>query len=216
MPEALRHFFPAAYLAAVLLMPLLSACSNYYTVFVDSLCDEELAAQAGPYFIEPGDPTLSADDLLFREVASMLKPVFAARGYVLVDEPGAARSIARISYWENAPQTYLESDVWHEYRPVSDPAGNTRYISVEVPVLSSYTVYNANLLIEARTAGGIQIWRTEAVSSAGQPGLRGLLSRMIPALKATLGTRTAGVRVIEVSEDSKGSFETEDITDDWR
>ena len=42
-------------LSAVLLGLLLSGCGSYYTVSVDSLRDDELAAEAATCFLEPGN-----------------------------------------------------------------------------------------------------------------------------------------------------------------
>ena len=201
-------------LSAVLLGLLLSGCGSYYTVSVDSLRDDELAAEAATCFLEPGNQGGSEDDLLFREVARTLEPAFRAQGYTVVSKRAEAQSIARITYWEEEPRTTLETTTIRRTEPVILRDGKkerVEYISVEEPSVSMRTVYTVKLLVEARRCDGKQIWRT-LVSGSGSVGdFRTLLASMVPVLPRTLGTRTNGLRIFEVCVEDGSNISVEEI-----
>lgn len=206
-------------LAAGLLAVLLSGCGSYYTVSVDSLRDDGLAAGADAYFLEPGDESVSEDDLLFREIARMLEPAFLAQGYRVVSDRSQARGIARISYWEEEPITTLETGTTQRSVPVvvrdKKNRKHVEYVSVDEPTVTTRTIYTAKLLIEtyASKQGGTgkQIWRTSVACSGSAEDFRTLLASMAPVLPRILGTQTYGVRKFEVFVEDSGKISVDEI-----
>ncbi len=210
-------------LAAVLLCALLSGCGSYYTVSVDSLRDDGLAAGADAYFLEPGNEGVSEDDLLFREIARTLEPAFLTQGYTVVSDRSQAKGIARISYWEEEPITTLESGTTRRSVPVvvrdKRNKSHVEYVDVEEPTITTRTTYTAKLLIEAyaskRGGTGKQIWRTSVACSGDAGDFRTLFMGMTPVLPRILGTQTYGVRKFEVFVEDGGKVSVEEIRGGW-
>ncbi|MBQ4132757.1 MAG: hypothetical protein IJD04_03355 [Desulfovibrionaceae bacterium] len=210
-----EKLFPSATLLCLFLF--LAGCTNSYTVKVDSLSDFS-ASSNGPYWIEPGNPQTSPNDLLFREVARLLEPVFAARGYAIAQSRSDARNIARVSYWESPPRTIVETGTEYDYKTFVDWEGEAHQVYVEEPTITSYTVYTANLRIEGYAGmdkNAVQIWRTSASTSSLTPDFRTMLARMIPALQGTLGTHTDGMRSFEIQLEDNDKIRIEDTTDSY-
>lgn len=195
-------------LCLLLLSLALSGCATTYSVAVDSLADE--TAIAGSYYLTP-DPSLGveADDLLFQEVCSLIRPAFAARGMTLADSPELAAHEVRLSYGMDEPTTLVQT--WHypDYETVfwHGRAFSVRVMRTEV---STRIIYHARLALEARqrqkTPPGRQIWQTRMQVSGGVDDFRKLLSVGIPVLGQVLGSRTEGVSHFEVKEDRDGAL----------
>lgn len=120
---------------------------------------------------------------------------------------------ARISYWEDAPVTTLETGVIRRSVPVVVGYGRHRrrgYVTVEEPTVTTHVVYSAGLLIAAyapvKPGEEKQIWRTQVNASGPKGDLRTLILTMIPALELTLGTRTEHGKIFEVFVDDKGNM----------
>lgn len=204
-------FRPPHYLSALcflLLCLALGGCATSYSVAVDSLADETV--MAGSYYLTP-DPSLGveADDLLFQEVCSLIRPAFAARGMRLAETPEQAAHEVRLAYGMSEPTTLVQTWQYPDYETVfwRGRAFSVRVMRTEV---STRIIYHARLALEARqrqkTSPGRQIWRTRMQVSGGVDDFRKLLSVGVPALGQILGSRTDGVRHYEVKEDRDGTL----------
>ena len=197
-----------AALCLVLLSLALSGCATTYGVAIDSLADETPAS--GSYFLIP-DPSLGveADDLLFQEVCSLVRPAFAARGMTLADSPAQAAHEVRLSYGMGEPTTHIRTWRYPDYETFYwyGRAFSVRVMRTEVSV---QTIYHARLALEARQRQkgqpGRQIWQTRMQVSGRIDDFRKLISVGIPALGQVLGSRTEGVCHFEVKEDRDGAL----------
>ena len=204
--------FRPAYRVAVLLLfilpILLSGCGVSYTVSVDSLRDDALAANVKTFVLEPGNEEIHKDDLLFREVCRIVTPAFQAHGYTIVEDRKDADGVARISYWSENPRQEVRTDYVTRSVPVAVNRGRYSfidYVYVDEPTLVAYTVYTARLCIEASTLKGTerQIWRTLYSYSDTRDDFRGMLANMAPAIPRGLASQTHGMKrlLVEISED---------------
>lgn len=203
----------------LLLCLLLQGCGTYYTVSVDSLRDDKLAADVASYYMEPGNEGTSEDDLLFKDVVQTLTPAFAARGYTVLSERSEAEGIARVFYQEDEPSTRLKTSTVTRKYPVMvrDRFGRrVEYVRVDEPRVTPYLVYGAQLRVEAyaRNGKGVgkQLWRTSVVCTSEVPDFRAMLSSMVPVLQTTLSVRTEGKKHFEVFIDDKGKVTTSEIS----
>ena len=203
-----RPAFRVAVLLLFILPVLLSGCGISYTVSVDSLRDDTLAADVKTFVLEPGNEEIRKDDLLFREVCRIVAPAFQAHGYTLVEDRKQADGVARISYWSEAPRQEVRTDYVTRSVPVTVRHGRHSfidYVYVDEPTLVSYTVYTTRLCIEASTLKGTerQIWRTLYSYSGTRDDFRGMLSNIAPAIPRGLASQTNGTKrlIVEISED---------------
>ena len=200
---------------------LLSGCGTYYHVSVDSLRDTQQPPNT-VYVIRPGNEGVSDSDLLFREVVRQVTPSFRARGYTVVDDIKDAGNIAVLSYWMEDPRVHISTDTVMRSYPVVVGRGRYRhveYMYVDEPVVTSTTIYTANLLIEAYTLTedkkqDRQIWRTALRCSAGTEDFHTLLFSMVQVLPSVMGTQSNGLRRYEVFFGEDGEIQVTDLSAD--
>ena len=211
------RLFRLLLLFVVLLLP---GCGTYYHVSVDSLRDMQQPAGTR-YVLLPGNEDVQAGDLLFREVVRQVTPAFQAKGYTIVTGEGEADNTAKISYWMEEPRVRIDTDTVTRSYPVVVGRGrhqHVEYVFVDEPVVSSTTVYSANLLIEAYegnnpNAPGRQIWRTALRCSGGTEDFRTLLFSMTRVLPTVLGTESRGLRRYQVFLGEDGEIEVTNLED---
>lgn len=203
--------------ALVLMCLFLSGCGVAYTVSVSSLSADVPVAETSPCFLESAMPDMTEDDLLFREVARMLRPAFAAKGLAVTEERAAARSLVRVAFRKEQPQIRLETGTVQRSKPVVVRDGKKErieYVTVEEPTLSTRTIYSAVLRVEAfavtQEGMGRQIWRTEATCAGPVDDLATLLERMAPVLPGLLGGQSRGLRRFEVCVDDNGKISVDE------
>ena len=197
---------------------LLAGCGTRYNVAVDSLRDTQQPSGTR-YRLVPGNEDVQESDLLFREVVQQMKPAFQAKGYVVVDEEKAADNIAKVSYWMEEPRVHIDTDTITRSYPVVVGRGKYRhveYVYVDEPVVTSTTIYSANLLIEAYEGSaaqplGRQIWRTALRCSGGTEDFRTLLFSITRVLPTVLGTDSHGMRRYQVFLGEDGEIEVTDL-----
>lgn len=219
LPVLLR---PALF-CLVLLCMVLAGCGTTYRVSVDTLRAPDIPPEyiAAPLCFVPGNVATAPDDLLFLDVTSMLRPVFEAHQYTVLDAPDTpdpqgklgkpdreAALRVRVSYSEGEPVTVVTTGVQYRQQPVFY-RGRTRYVTVEEPTINTYTTYNAQMLLEAfantpQGAPGRQLWRIALKSSSADDNFRQLLSSMMPALNEALSAPGAGLQRYDVTRRDKG------------
>ena len=199
----------AAFLFLCCCVLLLGGCGSYHQVQVDSL--RAAGAGSGPCLLLPGDAVLAEDDLLFREVCRLLTPALEEAGYLPTDASTAALQ-TRVSLGLEEPETIYYMDYESRYRPITR-RGETEYILVEEPVLSSRTLHTAVLLLEclarppsrAAVGKGAQLWRTRVRVTGPQDDLLGLVQSAALALRGgVLASHGQGQRSFEVFVSDKG------------
>ena len=195
---------------------LLTGCGSYYHVAVDSLSDERPPSGTS-YALTPGNEGEKATDLLFRDIVRRITPAFLSRGYTVVE--GNAQNRAVVSYWMEEPRVYVDTSTITRAHPVVVGHGRHRYIDyvfVEEPVVTSSTIYSANLLIEAYELDkegkeGRQIWRTALRCSAPNEDFHTLLFSMLQVLPRVLGTQSHGLKRYQVFLGNDGEIEVTDL-----
>lgn len=197
---------------------LLTGCGTYYHVSVDSLRDTQQPSGTR-YRLVPGNEDVQESDLLFREVVQQMKPAFQAKGYAVVEKEKEADNIAKVSYWMEEPRVHIDTDTITRSYPVVVGRGKYRhveYVYVDEPVVTSTTIYSANLLIEAYEGSaaqplGRQIWRTALRCSGGTEDFRTLLFSITRVLPTVLGTDSHGMRRYQVFLGEDGEIEVTDL-----
>ena len=214
---------PAVFIVRLLLLfsaVLLAGCGTRYNVAVDSLRDTQQPAGT-VYAAQPGNEGVSNTDLLFREVVHQITPSFRAKGYTLVNDMKDTDNLAVITYWMDEPRVHVNTDTVTRSYPVMVGRGRYRhveYVYVDEPVVTSTTIYTANLLIEAYTLTGDkkqdrQIWRTSLRCSSGNEDFRTLLFSMVQVLPSVMATQSNGLRHYEVFISEDGEIEVKDMAD---
>ncbi|WP_295640912.1 hypothetical protein [uncultured Mailhella sp.] len=211
---------PVMRLFLLLCALLLTGCGTYYNVSVDSLRDAQQPSGT-VYFMQPGNEGVSESDLLFREVVRQITPAFRARGYAVVDDIKNADNVAVVSYWMDEPRVHIDTDTITRTHPVVVGRGRYRhveYVYVDEPVVTSTTIYTANLLIEAYVLTpdkkqDRQIWRTSLRCSSGNEDFRTLMFSMAQVLPGVMGTQSNGLRQFEVFLGNDGEIEVTDKAD---
>lgn len=199
---------------------LLAGCGTHYNVTVDSLRDMQQPSGT-VYVAQPGNEGISSTDLLFREVVRQITPSFRAKGYSLVDNMKDADNVAVVTYWMDEPRVHISTDTVTRSYPVVVGRGRYRhveYVYVDEPVVSSRTIYTANLLIEAYSLTqdkkqDRQIWRTSLRCSSGNEDFRTLLFSMVQVLPTVMATQSNGLRHYEVFIGEDGEIEVRDMAD---
>lgn len=199
---------------------LLAGCGTYYNVSVDSLRDTQQPS-GNVYVMRPGNEGVSESDLLFREVVRQITPAFRARGYNIVDDIRQADNVAVVSYWMDEPRVHIGTDTITRAQPVVVGYGRYRhieYVYVDEPVVTSTTIYTANLLVEAYTLTADkkqdrQIWRTSLRCSSGNEDFHTLMFSMAQVLPGVMGTQSNGLRQFEVFLGNDGEIEVTDKSD---
>ncbi len=208
---------PVMRLFLLLCALLLTGCGTYYNVSVDSLRDTEQPSGT-VYIMRPGNEGVSESDLLFREVVRQITPAFRARGYAVVDDLKNADNVAVVSYWMDEPRVHVDTDTVTRSYPVMVGRGKYRhveYVHVDEPVVTSTTIYTANLLLEAYALTpdkkqDRQIWRTSLRCSSGNEDFRTLIFSMAQVLPGVMGTQSNGLRQFEVFLGNDGEIEVKD------
>ena len=211
---------PVMRLFLLLCARLLTGGGTYYNVSVDSLRDAQQPSGT-VYFMQPGNEGVSESDLLFREVVRQITPAFRARGYAVVDDRKNADNVAVVSYWMDEPRVHIDTDTITRTHPVVVGRGRYRhveYVYVDEPVVTSTTIYTANLLIEAYVLTpdkkqDRQIWRTSLRCSSGNEDFRTLMFSMAQVLPGVMGTQSNGLRQFEVFLGNDGEIEVTDKAD---
>ncbi|WP_298067476.1 hypothetical protein [uncultured Mailhella sp.] len=198
---------------------LASGCGVRYSVSVDSLRDAE-APEVKTFVLEPGNSEVSADDLLFREVCSLVTPAFHAHGYRLADNRNEADAVAKISYWSEEPQQHVRTDYVTHAVPIARRHRHHSHIDyayIDEPVLVAYTVYTAKLCIEASALKGRerQIWRTIYGYTGTRDDFRTMLHNIAPAIARGLGSQTNGVQYLNVEISDDGLITVTDPALGW-
>lgn len=211
---------PVMRLVLLLCALLLTGCGTYYNVSVDSLRDMQQPSGT-VYVMQPGNQGVSESDLLFREVVRQITPAFRARGYTVVDDMKRADNVAVVSYWMDEPRVHVGTDTITRSYPVVVGRGKYRhveYVYVDEPIVTSTTIYTANLLIEAYALThdkkqDRQIWRTSLRCSSGNEDFRTLIFSMAQVLPGVMGTQSNGLRHFEVFLGNDGEIEVKDRTE---
>lgn len=211
---------PVMRLVLLLCALLLTGCGTYYNVSVDSLRDMQQPSGT-VYVMQPGNQGVSESDLLFREVVRQITPAFRARGYTVVDDMKRADNVAVVSYWMDEPRVHVGTDTITRSYPVVVGRGKYRhveYVYVDEPIVTSTTIYTANLLIEAYALThdkkqDRQIWRTSLRCSSGNEDFRTLIFSMAQVLPSVMGTQSNGLRHFEVFLGNDGEIEVKDRTE---
>ena len=199
---------------------LLAGCGSYYNVSVDSLRDTQQPSGT-VYVVTPGNEGVSQSDLLFREVLRQITPSFRSRGYTIVDDITKADNVAVISYWMEDPRVHIDTDTITRSHPVLVGRGKYQrieYVYVDEPVVTSTTIYTANLLLEAYTLTADkkqdrQIWRTALRCSSDTEDFHTLLFSMVQVLPSVLGTQSNGLKQYEVFLGNDGEIEVTDMAE---
>lgn len=199
---------------------LLAGCGTTYSVSVDSLRDAQQPS-GNRYLASPGNEGVSDSDLLFREVVRQITPAFRAKGYELVEAGQDSDNTAVISYWNDEPRVLVDTTTIPRSYPVVVGRGKYRrieYVYVDEPVVTSTTIYSANLLIEAYALNadgsrGRQIWRTSLRCSGGTEDFRTLLFSMVQVLPRVMATQSNGLRHYEVFLGQDGEIEVTDMAE---
>ncbi len=199
---------------------LLAGCGSYYHVSVDSLRDVQQPAGTR-YLLVPGNEGVEESDLLFREVVRLVTPAFQAKGYTIVTDENAADNIAKISYWMEDPRVRIDTSTVTRSYPVvvgRGPYRHVEYVYVDEPVVSSTTIYSANLLLEGYEGAskqplGRQVWRTALRCSAGTEDFRTLLFSITRVLPSVLGTESRGMQQYQVFLGEDGEIEVTNLQD---
>ena len=192
---------------AALLCLVLGGCAVTYDVAIDSLREGEAA---GSCFLAP-DPALEVgeDDLLFREVCSLVTPALDAQGMPVAASRKEAAQEVLLRYGMDEPTTVLRQWTYPDYQTVFYH-GRAITVRVERTEWSVQTRYHARLVLTARRLKdgrpGRQTWRTEMVASGGVDDLRKLLRMGIPALRQVVASRTSGICRFEVAEARDGEL----------
>lgn len=211
---------PVMRLVLLLCALLLTGCGTYYNVSVDSLRDMQQPSGT-VYVMQPGNQGVSESDLLFREVVRQITPAFRARGYTVVDDMKRADNVAVVSYWMDEPRVHVGTDTITRSYPVVVGRGKYRhveYVYVDEPIVTSTTIYTANLLIEAYALThdkkqDRQIWRTSLRCSSGNEDFRTLIFSMAQVLPSVMGTQSNGLRHFEVFLGNDGEIGVKDRTE---
>ena len=198
----------------------LTGCGTYYNVSVDSMRDIQQPS-GSVYVVQPGTESVDPSDLLYREVVRQITPAFRSRGYTIVEDIQKADNIAFVSYWMDEPRVHISTDTITRTHPVVVGRGKYRrieYVYVDEPVVTSTTIYTANLLIEAYTLTdkkkkNRQIWKTTLRCSSGTEDFHTLLFSMAQVLPSVMGTQSNGLRQYEVFLGNDGEIEVKDAAD---
>lgn len=201
---------------------LIAGCGSYYNVSVDSLRDAQQPAGT-IYVVQPGNDGVSQSDLLFREVLRQITPSFQARGYSIVDDIKKADNVTVVSYWMEEPRVHIATDTITRSYPVMVGRGRYQrieYVYVDEPVVTSTTVYTANLLLEAYSLTADkqrdrQIWRTALRCSSGTEDFHTLLFSMVQVLPSVLSTQSNGLKRYEVFLGNDGEIQVSDQSEGW-
>lgn len=204
-------------LSLVLFCLLLSGCGTHYAVSVDSLCDSQ--PPSGPNcLLVPGDADVSDKDLLFREISSLVAPAFKAKGWNLILNRDAAQTLVKLSWDQEEPRTVTDITYITRSYPIYVGRGRYRhveYVYYDEPVLSTYTIYTVNLLLEGWELDkgretGRQVWRTALRSSGVSDDVRTRIFSMVQVLPLVLGTGSGGLqRYTVVLDDGEVSIRHE-------
>lgn len=183
------------------------ACATTYDVAIDSLREGDAA---GSCVLAP-DPALEVgeDDLLFREVCSLVTPALAAQGMPVAASRGEAAQEILLRYGMDEPTTVLRRWTYPDYQTVFYH-GRAFTVRVERTEWSAQTRYHARLVLTARRLKdgrpGRQSWRTEMTVSGGVDDFRKLIRMGIPALRQVVASRTSGTRRFVVEEARDGEL----------
>ncbi|WP_294557312.1 hypothetical protein [uncultured Mailhella sp.] len=210
---------PFARLLLLFCFLLLAGCGSHYHVAVDSLIDDR-PPSGSSYVLVPGNEGMKPTDLQFRDIARQLTPAFQSKGYTVVDSD--AQNKAVISWWMEDPRVYLDTSTVTRAHPVVVGYGRHSYVDyifVDEPVVTSTTLYSANLLIEAYELDkdgreGRQIWRTALRCTAPDEDFHTLFFSMLQVLPRVIGTRSHGLRRYDVFLGSEGEIEVTDLQND--
>lgn len=179
----------------------LSGCGTHYAVSVDSLCDSQ--PPSGPNcLLVPGNEGVTDKDLVFREIASLVAPAIKAKGWNVILNRDAAQTLVKVHWWQEEPRTVTDVTYVTRSYPVYVRRGRYRhveYVYYDDPVVTTYTVYTANLLLEGWELDkgretGRQVWRTALRSSGVSDDLRGRIFTMVQVLPLVLGTGSGGLQ----------------------
>lgn len=214
---------PAVFIVRLLLLVLvflLAGCGTHYNVAVDSLRDTNQPSGT-VYVAQPGNEGVHNTDLLFKDVVRQLTPAFRSRGYTLVDDVKNADNSAVITYWMDEPRVHINTDTVTRSYPVVVGYGKHRrveYMYVDEPVVTSTTIYTANLRIEAYSLTPDkkqerQIWRTALRCSGGTEDFRTLLFSMVQVLPSVMSTQSNGMQYYDVFIGEDGEIEVRNMAD---
>lgn len=195
---------------------LLAGCGSHYHVAVDSLSDDRPPSGAS-YELVPGNEGMKSTDLQFRDIARQLTPAFRAKGFSVVEEHAQNRAV--VTWWMEEPRVYVDTSTITRAHPVVVGYGRHSYVDyvfVEEPVVTSTTLYSANLLLEAYEldkAGkeSRQIWRTALRCTAPTEDFHTLLFSMLQVLPRVLGTQSHGLKRYDVFLGNEGEIEVTDL-----
>lgn len=186
-------------LTLILFCLLITGCGTHYSVSVDSLCDSQ--PPSGPNcLLVPGDENMSERDLLFKEMTALVAPAFHAKGWNIVLNRDSAQTLVKISWKQEEPRTVTDITYVTRSQPVYVGHGRHRhveYIYYDEPVVTSYTVFTVDLLLEGWELDkgketGRQVWRTALRSSGLNNELRTRICGMVQVLPLVLGTESGG------------------------
>ncbi|MBR3881140.1 MAG: hypothetical protein IKJ34_06080 [Mailhella sp.] len=190
---------------------LLVGCGKSYTVAVDAMRDDSIASGIN-YYIEPGREDIAESDLFFRELKTLVTPVFNARGWNVVLDKSIAHNVTRMSFWNEEPRVETYTTMTTQSYPVVVGHGRHRhveYVYHDVPVVESRTIYTVHLQFESYALEGAQkkerqIWRTALRCSSLSPNQRDLIYTMAQVLPSVLATSSGGLQYYEVMYEQDG------------
>jgi len=216
------------FFAAVII--LASGCVRSYLVKVDSISDTS-ARLNKTYLILPGNKDTGANDLQFREFASLLVRAMALQGYTLADVTQKPDIEVYLSYGIGEPETHTYSysePVWGQtgvniYSQTNQYTGKDNVTSQNSSTfmepqygvtgytdkVGEYTVYKKFIVIDAFDAkngsAGAQlkeVWKTSIAANGKAKDLRKVFPGMLAAAANYIGTNTGEELSVQVAQDS--------------
>jgi len=207
-----------------------SGCVRSYLVHVDSISDTS-AQLNKTYLIMPGNKDINANDLQFREFASLLVKAMAIQGYILADVSQKPDLEVYLSYGIGEPETHTYSysePVWGQtgvniYSETNQYTGknnvttqnSSTFMEPQYGVTGytektgEVTVYKKFILIDAfdikNGSQGSQlkeVWKTSIAANGKAKDLRKVFPGMLAAAAKYIGTNTGEELQVEVAQDS--------------
>jgi hypothetical protein len=219
-------------ICAILLAGLFAAtgCVRSYLVHVDSISDNS-AQLNKTYLIMPGNKSVGANDLQFKEFAGLLVRAMAIQGYTLADAVQKPDIEVYLSYGIGEPETHTYSysePVWGQtgvniYTQTDQYTGkdnvttqnSSTFMEPQYGVTGytektgEYTVYKKFIVVDAfdmrNGAPGAQlkeIWKTSITANGKAKDLRKVFPGMLAAAAKYLGTNTGEDLSVEIAQDS--------------
>lgn len=182
------------------------------------------------YLLLPGEKGADASDLQFLEFATYVEKVLSEKGHTKVQSLDQADIAIFLSFGIGDPQTRQYSYATPTYGQTEVSAattlgtvssfggmgtysGATTYtptygVTGYVPQIGSYTTYTRFLLMagydiaaQAKEAKGLQLWKTEVLSTGSSNDLRLVFPYMVAAMRPYLATNTGRKIRITIPED---------------